>query len=271
MSGGGIGIAGGKPFGIVDYPLGFSTQSTAPQEYYRTTDTGTLGQGVFNMLNFQANLVGHEYERMKALATKNCELLSSQSPGICKSSGTTIADTSDPAKIKIILITANLPIVTQNLTCTNSSIILVAPGVNLTLNGQVRKLNAQSGCLFVLGDNSSLTIDDVTADNAVGKPNVDLFEAAVIAGQNARFTVAKGPKGAVTKRYDRLEIKGFIYSANVEPVFKRILPSVDNKRYPAEWLVYDANVLDAFRSVLGLERTVDLVCGTSNHILCGEK
>jgi hypothetical protein len=270
MSGGSIGIAGGKPFGSVDYPLGFSTKSSSPQEYYRTTDAGNMGQAVFNMLNFDANLIGNEYERLRAYVLRNCDLINTRNPAACNSQLTAIAGTADAAQVKVIRLSGS-QIITDNIVCRNTSIVLVEAGGSLTIKGQVTKATAASGCLFAVGANATLTIDDVTADSPLGKPFVDRFEAAVVAGPGAKFVVAKGQKGAVTKRYDRLEILGFVYSANVAPEFKRTLPSVDNKKYPAELLLYDANVLDSFRATLGLYKTVDLVCGTSNHILCGEK
>jgi hypothetical protein len=139
--------------------------------------------------------------------------------------------------------------------------------------------SADSGCIFVLNRGATLVIDDAVSDTRgytnnppaageLGTPAMDKFEAAIVASAGSTFQTVKGLKGATTKSTDRLEIHGWVYSADAVPLFKRDLAPVDNRRFPAEYLVYDAKLLDLFRPILGSVKTVDLTCGTSDHVLC---
>jgi hypothetical protein len=163
---------------------------------------------------------------------------------------------------------------TSDIICQNKSLIFIEGGSEVTLKVQVKKQSINSGCIFVLGNNVKFAIKDVPAgDLASGdktKPDVDLVEAGIIAS-GATVTVEKGSYGTISRRADRLVVRGFLYSSTIAPMFSRYLAPVDNKKYPSEYFIYDATLLDSFRALLGFEKTVDVVCGTSTHIFCGKK
>ena len=250
-----FGISGGRLSGGTNYPLGFNGN-------YRTTAVN-----VFNLLGNVTKLPGLEFERLQAASQKNCEQMNNTVPNTCVHS-TTLSDVSLAMPFK--LITAGTQTVTTNLTCVNGNVIFV--NGTLTISANVLKA-PKSACMFVINAGSTLEITDTPSDGrdyvaGVGYPKVDMFEGAVVSSATGVFKVNKGVRGATSKSTDRLEIHGFIFSADTLPTFKRVLAPVDNRRFPSEWIVYDASMLDVLRPILGTEKTVDLTCGTSNHVLC---
>lgn len=253
----GTGINGGHLVGGLNMQLGF-------RNYYRS---GTSSYDFFGHYPF---LTGNEYNRLRSTAILNCDRINIDSAGSCQNGGS--LSTIGQARYNILYATGGT---ITNLVCTNTNVIFVTGA--LLVNGQVSKATTgtHNGCIFILADGASLTIDDIPSDSprppagdGKGSPIVDKFDAAVIAGSGATFTVNKGARGATTKSTDRLEIRGWVYMADTTPVFKRNLAPIDNRRYPSEWIIYDATLLDLFRDLLGVEKTVDLTCGTSTHALC---
>ncbi len=116
-----------------------------------------------------------------------------------------------------------------------------------------------------------MVIQDTPYGNTTGVPFTDQFAAGVVVSKGGSFE-SKNIDTLNNIVLDRLEWQGFLFDdSGAAPKLNRRLTTNDNKRYPAEWVIYDANLLDVFRPMLGFERTVDVVCGTSNHILCQGK
>ncbi|MCC7304324.1 hypothetical protein IT418_02855 [bacterium] len=256
---GNVGLAGGyvaSTNSTVSLPLGFKGN-------YR--DGGSSQR--YNVFGVSPLTLGNEFERTRAAALLNCDLMNESSSGKCQTNGT--LSTVGQAEYNI-LNTGTATI--DSLVCNKVNVIFVT-GV-LTVKGDVTKADNTSGCMFVLANGAAITIEDVpsnvrtTTTDGKGIPYVDKFQAAVVANSGAQISTKKAATQAANKSIDRLEITGWIYSADTAPNFLRSLASVDNRRYPAEWIVYDATLLDLFRPLLGSEKTVDLTCGTSEHILC---
>lgn len=254
-----IGISGGYLSGGTNYQLGFAGE-------YRTT-----GGSAFNVLNFNPKLPGLEYERLRAASQKNCELLNETVPNTCLNS-TNIGDLALPAGPLYKLITLGAGTTTLGAaTCTGANVIFVTG--TLTVNGSLIKSNPKSACMFVVNTGATLEIVDIPSNDrdyvaGVGYPKIDRFEGAIVGGPGSTIRVNKGTRGATVKSTDRLEIKGFVFSDNTLPMFQRVLAPVDNRRMPSEWIIYDSNLLDVLRPILGAEKTVDVTCGTSSHVLC---
>jgi hypothetical protein len=214
---------------------------------------------------------------MKALATLNCSLLNETNPLACQKEGSLASIGQAPYNV----LRVGSSVVSNNIACKNVNIIFVEG--TLEISGQVIKdTTVTSGCVFVLASGSNLIISDTPSDartytrtpppsGEIGVPTTDRFDAAIIANSGATVQTKFGARGATTKSTDWLRITGWVYSANTVPTFKRNLAPVDNKQYPAEWIVYDASLLDSLRPMLGLEKTVDLTCGTSEHVLCNSQ
>lgn len=257
VSGQGIGISGGYVINpTTNAQIGF-------KNYYRT------GASSYNVFGHTPFLVGNEFERLRAIGISNCSYLNTINNTNCQTNGS--IDSIGAAPYNMIYVESAT---VTNLICKNANVIFVTGA--LTVNGSITKdTTTQSGCMFVFGPSALLTINDTPSDirtpagDGKGQPNPDKFEAAVVAMNGATVQTTKGARGATTKSTDRLEFRGWVYSANTTPIFKRDLAPVDNKRYPAEWIIYDASLLDVLRPIVGIEKTVDLLCGTTTHPLCG--
>ncbi len=255
-----VGITGGyvASGSTVSLPLGFKNN-------YR--DGGNTNR--YNLFGVTPMTIGNEFERTRAIALQNCDLLNETSAGTCQTGSSIDAIGTNSAIFKIISVgTATV----DSLVCNKVNTVFVSG--TLTIKGDVVKSDSSSGCMFVLASGATLNIDDVpsnkrtaTADGK-GIPYTDKFQAAVVANAGAKVMVRKSANKSTNKSIDRLEITGWVYSAENRPNFLRSLAPVDNRRYPSEWIIYDANLLDIFRPLLGSEKTVDLTCGTSNHVLC---
>ncbi len=254
-----MGLSGGyvAAGSTVSLPLGFKGN-------YRNGNEATKN----NLFAVSPLTLGSEFDRTRSTAILNCDLLNESTPGTCQTSGSIADVSSTAAKIKL-LSTGTTTI--NTLVCNQVNIIFVSGTVTVT--GNVTKADKTSGCIFVLSSGSSLVIDDISSNQRTaspdgkGSPYVDRFEAAIVAANGATIKSRKPfvkPSGTV----DRLEITGWVYAADSVPQFLRSLAPVDNRRYPSEWIVYDATLLDLFRPILGIEKTIDLTCGTSKHVLC---
>ncbi len=256
----GAGLTGGYiPNGsTTSLPLGF-------QNFYR--DGGTTTK--YNGYGVSALTQGNEFERTRATAILNCDLMNESNQGTCQTSGSIIDMSSSGTKYKIL---SSGTTTIDSTICSNVNVIFVSGTV--TVKGNVTKANPESGCLFVLSNNASLIIEDIpsnqrtAAPDGKGSPYTDRFQAAVVASSGAQISIKKAATKAANNSIDRLEITGWIYAADKTPNFLRSLAPVDNRRYPAEWIIYDATLLDTFRKLLGIEKTVDVICGTSSHVLC---
>ena len=252
-----FGLSGGYLVGGVNKPLGF-------EDEYRTVDISAV-----NIADERPNMPGLEYDRLRASALKNCDISNTLAANTCVNN-TDITSASVDVPYKVITISnANV----NNIVCKQSNVIFVT-GL-LVINGNVTKADTSSACLFVIAGTGTLQVLDTPSDtrgplgaDGKGTPTVDIFEGAVVAGENATVIFSKGTRGATTKSTDRLKIHGWVYTASKLPQFLRVLAPVDNRRFPSEWVVYDATLLDSLRYLLGTEKTVDLTCGTSNHVLC---
>lgn len=257
----GIGVSGGHIELSVNKQLGF-------QGHYRTGEAST-----YNVWGYNPFSPGNEYERLRSSAILNCELMNTAEVGVvnCQNGGSLASIGSKPFNV----IYANNAGTISNISCKRTNVIFVTGALTITGNVIKDAAFADSGCIFVLANGATLSINDTPSDaprvpagDGLGSPTVDKFEAAIVANAGATVQITKGARGATTKSTDRLELRGWLYSASTLPTFKRDLAPVDNRRYPAEYIIYDARLLDLFRPLLGSEKTVDLICGTSEHILC---
>jgi len=244
------GLQGGHKIGSSLFPLGFLRN-------YRDESSSNI----FNIFAYRPSMPGDEYTRLRSLATLNCEVLNTgASTKVCdNSTGTNL----NVAPYTIVTLGANTDWSSSVLSCTKVNIIFVNSG-KLTLGSISPAVGG--GCLFVVNAGASLEIADTSAQGKVaGKLKFDSFEAAIVsAGGNVQ--VGKSFKSASGSDY--LKLNGFIYSSVTAPKFLREVAQVDIPSYPSEWLLYDASLLDSLRPLLGFEKTADLTCGTSNHILC---
>lgn len=254
----GVGISGGYLLNpTTNAPLGF-------KNYYRTASSS------YNVFGHNPFLPGNEYERLRSSARLNCDLMNTTTPNTCNTDG----GLEEVGAATYNILTVGTQTVTD-ITCANTNVIFVTG--TLTVNGQVKKAatGQNNGCMFVIASGGTLAIGDTPSDvrlpapeDTKRQPTADIFDAAVVANSGATVVVNKGVRGATSKSTDRLEIRGWVYSSSTVPQFKRDLAPVDNRRYPAEWIKYDANLLDVFRPLLGVEKTVDLTCGTTTHPFC---
>jgi hypothetical protein len=44
----------------------------------------------------------------------------------------------------------------------------------------------------------------------------------------------------------------------------------ENRQLPSEWIIYDAQVNEGLRKLLGVSRYSELKCGASSHPVCEE-
>lgn len=257
----GTGLMGGYFQGGANHPLGFTNN-------YRVSS---------DITGYIPSLPGNEYARLKAIANLNCELMNSVPMGSCANTGAGIGAIG-VKDYNVVTLTTNIlqtsPIILP-LNCVHANVIFVEE--DIVISREIVKtapLN-NSGCVFVVKNGKTLTIRDVPSDLREyppnpGIPTLDRFDAAIIAEAGAAVIIDKGDKGATTQSTDRLGITGWIYSANesTAPKFLRNLAEVDNRRYPAEYIKYDVNLLDVLSPLLGFNKTADITCGTSGHVLC---
>jgi hypothetical protein len=254
-----IGIIGGRKFGNDFYPLGFSSDSGKGN--YRTTDVSA-----FNISSIGGSDRDQWYPTLFALANKYCEV-----SGACLTNSAAISDVSTTEKKQKVIVIKNAQTVSENLSCNGANLIFITNNAIVTITGQVTKTSQSSGCLFVVDKGAKLIVQDTATGKVTGTPSIDKFEAAVVVSKGGTFQ-SKGVQTLKKIVFDRLEWQGFLFDdSGSSPLMTRRLLTEDNKKYPAEWIIYDANILDIFRPMLGFERTVDVVCGTSSHILCRGK
>lgn len=263
-----FGVNGGRSFDgdVNSYPFGsaIDEDSAAPGKSYRTNQVGTpLGELAWRGFVDRAPQ-STWYPALRDIVSRRCDVL-----GDCNTSDNDISLISNSEnKYKIIVINQSTSI-TSPLVCNGVNIIFVENGSTLTVEADITKYNPASGCLFIVSPNSSITIKDPSSEGPL-PGHSDKFEASVVVtsagGNGGTFQTVVGPDSAT--RYDRLDIYGFIYSTATTPLFGRDLVFEDNSKYPAEWIIYDANVLDNYREILGITRSYDIVCGTSSSIFC---
>ncbi len=254
------GLIGGRTFGgdPQTYPLGFSSNST--HGYFRTGDANSP----FNIFTLPVANQNNWYAQIKGIATTNCQLIG----GGCQAVSDIVSGLGASANYKIGTITSSQTI-SDHIVCRGSSIIFIDGNSHVTITGQVTKDTPQSACLFVVNSGSTLTIGDLARAASTGAPQVDAFQASIIVSNGGTIETTAPETLQTGIVFDRLELYGFLFSASSNPpVLQRSLNNDNNKLYPAEWFIYDANVLDAFRPLLGFQKTVDLVCGTSGHVFC---
>lgn len=265
-----FGINGGRTFdGFSDtYPFGSSTSDSdaAPGKSYRTNQVGGTFLGEFAWRGFvdrapQSNW----YPVLRDTVYRRCDVL-----GDCKTGSALGLVSSDEGKYKIVVLSGgSATIDASGLICRGVNVIFIENLATLTIAGDITKANSSSSCMFIVSSNSSLIIEDPTTGDSPDEYS-DKFEASVVVtsagGVGGRFITKPG--AIMAKQYDRLDIYGFVYSTLTTPVFGRDLVLKDNLQYPAEWIIYDANVLDNYREILGITRSYDIVCGTSNSIFC---
>lgn len=179
-----------------------------------------------------------------------------------------LGDASSQNKIIILNLPNGIQNVNTDLTCRNTNIIFIASGT-LAINGQLRKSRAglaSDACVFVVNEGATLQIGDLPESQSLaGTTEIDRFEAGVIADGN--FITELGTRGSNGK-FDQLQIHGFVYAAKTTPLFLRDLVFSENRQLPSEWIIYDAQMNDALRSLLGVSRYSDLRCGASSHPVC---
>jgi hypothetical protein len=253
-----VGINGGKDAGSGTYtPLGFALGSS---NYYRKSDSNSA----FNVTTVNDSTRDTWYSILYAQSTKFCE-----TAGSCIVSSN-LSDTAVDAPYKIIRLNSAAQY-TENIVCKGANVIFITGKVTVSVAGQVTKDSTNSGCLFVVDNESKFIIADSATGKKTGAPAVDLFEGNVVVSKGGSFATRQ-VSTLKTIVFDRLEWRGFLYDdSGTAPVFGRHLTLDHNKEYPAEWLIFDATVLDTYRMLLGYEKTVDVVCGTSQHILCRGK
>ena len=228
----------------------------------------------FNVYGYTPLMPGNEYARLRAYAYLNCDLLNSATPpNSCNKDGSLGA-----ANFNVITLPpGNVDWSSNTVTCTGANIVFVPSGT-LTI-GEVKKNGvnlSKNGCLFVLNSGSGLSIVDIVNNGRTGNgPASDRFEAGIVANQNATIVTVKSSQqgtytvGGVSKpTFDNLKITGFMFSANKAPSLLREITLTDALQYPSEWVSYDANLLEVLRPLIGLNKTADLTCGTSGHVLC---
>lgn len=290
------GIAGG---------LVFASQSLAGYKGNPTQDcpTTTSGYGCYRAIN-EVNLFNRKnyidtsrslpgsngwYSRLKFLADYNCSLTAAETGGTaCKDFNwtqtpgtrsnlvsiliTALADTSVKNKRITMSFSSVYPDAEEftNLTCVGNNIIfLTAPGLNAgqvfnyKFRGQLKKLTPTSNCIFVADKSVKFSLTDTPSQT---EPHMDYFEGSIIS--DGDFSVEPSLYNTADGKFDSLLINGMIYTTNKAPQFLRNLDSTDNQKKFSEWLIFDPNVYDQMRFLLGNKKYVDLKCGVSNHPLC---
>lgn len=250
------GLLGGKSSGSTQTPLGFLNN-------YRQ-GSGTTVYNFFSLTSFSQ---GNEFERLQTIAKVNCQLLNAGNPGTCTES----SSISELGSNNYTVLTVNSASISSDLVCKKVNVIFITGDVRIT--GNLTKENEQSGCLFVVGNGGSLSVQDrpsgqrTEVSGGKGAPIVDQFHAGIV-GTNGSTVSFKKPETPARTGNDRLEIHGWVYTVGKPANFLRDLAAVDNRRFPAEWIIYDATLLDVLRPLVGFEKTADLLCGTSGHVLC---
>ncbi len=262
-AGNNAGLLGGRTFPsdtTHTYPLGYATNAQRV-DYYRTS-TSTSGYNLYgqskgNQINW--------YTQLKGLVARNCQLL-----GNCGQISESLAELSNETKFKVGTITGKVTI-SNDLVCRGNSIIFIDSAAVVTISGQVTKATPDSSCLFVVNTGAILTVADMPSATFSGDPKIDNFQASIVVSQGGQLLFSPSQSLRTGLVRDRLVINGFIFSDSyTAPAFQRDLLLDNNKLFPAETILYDANVLDSMRPILGYERTVDLVCGTIGHVFCAE-
>lgn len=250
--------------------------------FYRSLD----GSSLFNVSGFVDPSgarygTGGWFNRLLALSNYNCPLLKANGTtlvtgynSLCQEfNGATLAtlDFMENTTVKNKMITLTLPTsgvttVTRDMTCANTSLIFIQTG-HLRFPRQLRNNtdNQADACVFIIASGAALTIAD-TPDNE-SSTDVDRFDASIVADGN--FTTEFGAKSA-NQKYAQLQLFGLVFSSRNAPLFKRDLVFSENKRFPSEWLIYNADVVESLRPILGLRQSSEIKCGTSSHPVCGD-
>lgn len=259
-----FGVSGGRETGATQTPLGFAGQ-------YRTVDASNA----FNITGLGTIFSQNEYDRLLSIATNNCQALNVKNPGSCVESDS--FGVLGEAAYSVLKIDSHT--VTNDISCKNVNIIFVAGKFNIS--GDLVKEDKRSGCLFVLKSGGELIVEDSPSQKRIevsgqkGGPTIDRFAAGIVATNGATVSFRKPnltqQQMNSASSFDRLEIEGWVHTIGQPPHFLRNLAPVDNRRFPSEWIIYDATLLDVLRPLVGVGKSSDLVCGTSHHILCARE
>jgi hypothetical protein len=244
-------LLGGYKSGSILFPLGFAGN------YRLSSNTEP-----FNLFSYVPNMPGNEYTRLKAIASLNCDLLNSTST-TGKKCDNSVSNSINTDDYTILTISGDTDWQTQVLNCQKVNAIFVASG---TLKVGTATSSSGGACLFVVNSGASMEIYDTSPQGrAAGNLQADLFTGGIVSDGGVVKIIKSTYAGTDV---DYLKLTGFVYSTSNSPQFLRSLATADISKYPSEWLLYDATLLDSLRPLLGLEKTADLTCGTTGHILC---
>jgi len=255
------GITGGREFDYVQYPLGFSNNSTSIGNY-RKADSSNPN----NIYNIKVLEERSWYGILYSTIRNNCAISNECYTEPSSGSNLAFINAKNNSQNGYVVIDSDEKFM-DPLLCRGANVIFITNGATVQVT-EVNKVDVKSGCIFVVDDGATLKLTDWDFKNTTnsGVPGVDRFESAIVVSKGGSF-ISENRDSIRNVIYDRLQINGFIYSDSILK-FERTLRNEDNKDYPAEWFLYDANLLDIFRNMLGTHKIVDMVCGTSDNILC---
>lgn len=263
---------------------GNQQRNAGMENAYRKIDDANNVFNKFGIIDNSGTKVGSGgwYNRLLSVANFNCPILRTQGttlPSGYNSSCQPFAG-SDEATLRFIsdttvenkLITMNIPTgttldINSNLVCKNNNMIFIASGI-LSINAQLTKSGTglqPDNCTFVVASGATLQIGDIM-DNQFSA-DVDRFEGSVIA--DGDFITPTGVRNTNLK-YNQLQIHGLVYMSKNAPQFKRDLVFSENRNFPSEWLIYDAQSNDSLRDILGVYKYSEIKCGASSHPVCGD-
>jgi hypothetical protein len=266
---------------------GQSGQQGGLQGYYRQLTAGNLfnrsglidnsgtriGSGgwyarLLSISNFNCPSLRNVGTTLPSGVNSECHTFNETSPAMLQSR---LSDATSKNKITILTLpTGSVHNINTDLVCKNTNIVFIASGT-LAINSQLRKSRtglSPDVCLFVVNDGATLQIGDQADNQSLsGTTEIDRFEGSVVADGN--FITPLGSRGSNGK-FDQLQIHGFVYASKVTPLFQRDLVFSENRQLPSEWIIYDAQVNEGLRKLLGVSRYSELKCGASSHPVCEE-
>ena len=227
----------------------------------------------YNIANYTDRYIKHDWFKViKGLVRKNCVFLGISK---CKSDFTSLNDglSSNAAEYKVINLSGTNSL-TSDIVCRNKNVIFVEG--KLTISADIRKEGKESACLFVV-KGSLILDDDRTRARATSIGDIDTVEAGFVISKGSSFVVKQKDESGdhdvykwpeTDGNFDRLIINGLVYSSGGAPVFERDLVFKANRKYPAEWIIYDANLMYNLSNLVGNRKIYNLECGLVSHPYC---
>ncbi len=157
----------------------------------------------------------------------------------------------------------------------NNNVIILKNNKQLVLYNLEKQhgLSSLTDSLLVIAEDSARVIIDDKPNS--GYDNLtDIIQAGFVILDNSRFISLQGVTSNNRDAYkdsngkfDRSIIHGFLYSQTT-PILERDLVLADNKKYPADWFIYDYSIISNLQELLGRRKMQVYNCANIDAPAC---